>query len=70
MAVRVPVIYEGLHEVCPLCGGKSHQLEVCPKLLAPKKIEVFVEKFDNQSISQANKTTPVEPLSHPSHSEN
>lgn len=48
----------------------SHQLEVCPKLPTPKKIEVFVEKFDNQGISQANRTTSIEPLSHPSHSEN
>lgn len=31
MAMRVPIIYDGLHEVCPLCGGESHQLEVCPK---------------------------------------
>lgn len=70
ITVRVPIIYEGLHEVCPLCGGESHQLEVCPKLPAPPKIEVFVEKFDNQGLSQANRTTPVDPLSHPSHSKN
>jgi len=36
MTMRVPIIYEGLHEVCPLCGGESHQLEVCPKLPTQK----------------------------------
>ena len=30
--LRVPIIYEGFHEVCPLCGGDSHQLETCLKL--------------------------------------
>jgi len=30
--LRVPLIYEGLYEVCPLCGGESHQLQSCPKL--------------------------------------
>ena len=33
-SMRVPLIYEGLHEVCPLCGGESHQLDNCPKLPA------------------------------------
>lgn len=23
-SMRAPLIYEGLHEVCPLCGGKAH----------------------------------------------
>ena len=23
-SMRVPIIYEGLHDVCPLCGGDSH----------------------------------------------
>ena len=51
---RVPLIYEGLHEVCPLCGGESHQLESCPKLPVSKKIEVLVERFDAQGVSFAN----------------
>ena len=42
--LRVTIIYEGLHEVCPLCEGESHQLESCPKLPEPKKIEVFCGK--------------------------
>lgn len=71
MTMRVPITYEGPHEVCPLCGGELHQLELCPKLPAPKKkIEVFVEKFDNQGLAQPNKTTLVDPISHPSPSEN
>jgi len=28
--LHVPIIYEGLHEVCPLCGDESHQLQTCP----------------------------------------
>ncbi|KAJ8436019.1 hypothetical protein Cgig2_007677 [Carnegiea gigantea] len=45
MTMRVPIIYEGLHEVCLLCGGESHQLE----------------KFDNQGLSHANRKIPVDP---------
>ena len=33
--LRVPLIYEGLHEVCPLCRGESHQLQSCPELPLP-----------------------------------
>ena len=44
--LRVLIIYEGFHEVYPLCGGDSHQLETCLNLPKAKKVEVFVEKFD------------------------
>ena len=37
--LRVPLIYEGLHEVCPLCGGESHQLQSCPKLPLSQKVK-------------------------------
>ena len=47
--LRVPLIYEGLHEVCPLCGGESHLLEACPKLPTSKKVEVVVEKFESST---------------------
>jgi len=53
-SLRVPIIYEGLLEVCPLRGGESHQLETCPKLPVRNKIEVFVEKFDTSGIIKAH----------------
>jgi len=55
----VPLIYEDLHEVCPLCGGDSHQLDSCHKLPLNKKIEVIVEKFDAHDLGGAStKTAP------------
>jgi len=51
--LRVPIICEGLHEVCPLYVGESHQLETCPNLPRTSKIEVFVEKFDTFSLTKA-----------------
>ena len=55
LSLRVPLIYEGLHEVCSLCGGDSHQLDSCPNLPVSSKIEVLVERFDAQGVSYANK---------------
>ena len=52
LSTRVPLIYEGLHEVCPLCGGDS---QACPNLPVAKKVEVLVERFDVQGVSLANK---------------
>jgi len=49
--LRVPVIYEGLHEVCPLCGGESHQLQSYPKFSLSQKVEVLVEKFDDTGVT-------------------
>jgi len=68
LSTRVPLIYEGLNEVCPLCGGHSHQLEACPNLPMAKKVEVLVERFDAQGVSLANKVVgsssagPSQPL--------
>lgn len=56
LSTRVPLIYEGLHEVCPLCGGDLHQLESCPNLPVSKQIEVLIERFDAQGVSPANKS--------------
>ena len=56
--LRVPLIYEGLHEVCPLCGGESHFLEACPKLPISTKVEVVVEKFE----SSTNINAPPMPI--------
>lgn len=51
-------------------GGDSHQLELCPKLPVPNKVEVFVEKFDAQGFAPANKTTSAEYANQPVQSEN
>ena len=58
--LRVPIIYEGLHEVCPLCRGASHQLQACPQLPIAQKVEVLVEKFDASGVPVA------QPLNDPS----
>jgi len=44
--MRVPIIYEGLHEVCLLCCGDLHPIQAYPNLLALRKVEVIVEIFD------------------------
>lgn len=49
LSMRVPLIYKGLHEVCALCGGESHQLASCPKLPAQNKAQVVVQKFEDGS---------------------
>jgi len=47
--LEVPISYEGLHEVCAMCGSDAHELEVCPE--TPKgPIEVIVEKFGAMKI--------------------
>lgn len=36
--MKIPLIYEGLHEVCPLCGVRNIKLSLVPcYLLSPKK---------------------------------
>jgi len=42
--LEVPISYEGLLEVCAVCGSDAHDLEACPE--TPKgPLEVIVEKF-------------------------
>jgi len=42
--LHLPISYEGLHEVCAICGSTAHVLEACPD--SPKNVfEVVVEKF-------------------------
>ena len=60
-SLRVPLIYEGLQEVCPLCGGDLHQLDSCPRLPLNKKIEVIVEKFDAHNMGGLS--NPLKPSS-------
>jgi len=48
---EVPISYEGLHEVCALCGSDAHGIETCPD--TPKgPLEVIVEKFGATKIHQ------------------
>ena len=61
--LRVPLIYEGLHEVCPLCGGESYILQSCPKLPLSQKVEVLVEKFDATGVTTAQGGSSLNPLS-------
>jgi len=61
--LRVPLIYEGLHEVCPLCGGESHILQSCPKLSLSQKVEVLVEKFDATGVTTAQGGSNLNPPS-------
>jgi len=51
--LEVPISYEGLHEVCALCGSDAHELEVCPD--TPKgPLEVIVEKFGATKLHNDN----------------
>jgi len=48
----IPLIYEGLHEVCALCGSNSHSLDQCPSVPSIPKIEVVVEKFQTHGLAE------------------
>lgn len=42
--LHLPISYEGLHEVCAICGSTVHAVEACPD--SPKNVfEVVIEKF-------------------------
>ena len=49
----MPISYEGLHEVCVLCGSVAHKLEACPETPSGP-IEVIVEKFGATQLSNDN----------------
>ncbi|KAJ8438729.1 hypothetical protein Cgig2_013775 [Carnegiea gigantea] len=65
-SMRVPLIYEGLHKVLPLCGEESQQHETCPKLPAQQKIQVVVQKFEEKSVcpttNEPSSSSPIPPL--------
>lgn len=65
-SMKVPLIYEGLHEVCALCGSDSHQIEVCPDLPTQSKIEIVVEKFGETNMkadaNSGNSSSSKEPM--------
>ena len=54
----IPITYEGLHEVCALCGTPDHLLDHCPSLPVAPKLEVVVEKFRNQAINDPSPSCP------------
>ena len=54
-SMRVPLIYEGLHELYPLYGGEFDQLDSCLKLPAKQKIQVVVQKFEEKSVFPSTK---------------
>lgn len=56
-SMKVPLIYEGLYEVCALCGSESHQIEACLNLLANSKVEIVVKKFGGGSGQAAISVT-------------
>jgi len=58
--LEVPISYEGLHEVCALCGSDAHDLEACPD--TPKgPLEVIVEKFGATKIHTENELNHTSP---------
>lgn len=45
--------YEGVHEVCPLCGAKDHSLVSCPR--KPKNtMELVVAQFEASNLDTSN----------------
>lgn len=45
--------YEGVHEVCPLCGAKDYSLVSCPK--KPKNtMELVVAQFEASNLDHSN----------------
>jgi len=53
--MEVPISYEGLHEVCALCGSNAHDLDACPE--TPKgPLEVIVEKFGATTLQNGSES--------------
>jgi len=49
--MKIPLIYEGLHEGCALCGSNEHQIEACLLLPTQAKMEVRIKKFSGPGLS-------------------
>ena len=45
--------YEGVHEVCPLCGAKDHFLNLCPSKPAPC-LDLMVAKLESSNLAAAS----------------
>jgi len=61
--LEVPISYEGLYEVCAVCGSDAHNLEACPQ--TPKSpLEVIVEKFEATKLqNDSDQCQPATALS-------
>lgn len=54
--LSLPISYEGLHEVCAICGSTNHALDTCPN--SPQNVfEVIVEKFGVTTLQPDSVTT-------------
>ena len=64
-SMKIPLIYEGLHEVCALCGNEEHQIESCALIPPQPHKEVRIEKFGTSNVislkHQAACLTPSKP---------
>ena len=58
-SMKIPLIYEGLHEVCVLCGFDSHQVKACPNLPSQSNIEIAVEKFGETKVKSSANPGPL-----------
>jgi len=58
-SMKIPLIYEGLHEVCALCGSEEHQIESCVLLPTQTKREKRIEKFGEHGVSSSKTTQPA-----------
>lgn len=63
LSMRAPLIYEGLHEICPLCGGGSHQLASCPKLPARTRPRLWFKNLRMTLHAAPLRTPPPLPTS-------
>lgn len=57
--MKVPLIYEGLHEAYALRGFDSHQVKACPNLPSLSKIEIVVEKFGETKVKSSANPGPL-----------
>ena len=64
-SMKIPLIYEGLHEVCALCGNEEHQIDSCALIPPQPHKEVRIEKFGTSNVINLKPTaaslTPSKP---------
>jgi len=65
-SMKIPLIYEGLHEVCALCGTEDHQIDSCSLILSQPQKEVRIGKFGTSSVTiLKNPVSLTAPSKHP-----
>lgn len=57
--MKVPLIYEGLYEVCALCDSDSRQTDSCPELPIQTKVEIVVQKFGEAKVKTPVNEVPI-----------